>query len=103
MSEPTDGSPSIRPEPVDASALPPDAPWWARWLDANIREAWRWASMRWSAGVAIIAEVYAANASEINAYVQHEIPPNWWPHIVAAVALGQMVFRVAKLKGDPPK
>lgn len=96
MAEPIDDTPQRR-----ATDLPPDAPWWARWLDTNVREAWRWATVRWSGAVAIAAEVYAANADTLNGYVQHEIPTEWWPHVVAAISIATMIFRVTNLKGAP--
>jgi hypothetical protein len=80
--------------------LPPEAPWWAKWLDANARDAWRWASVRWSAFCAAAAEVYAYNPNQVNEWIQKEVPSSWWPHIVALVCLMQLFFRVTKLKKE---
>jgi hypothetical protein len=102
MSNPADGSPALPgndKEPVLAP-LPPDAPWWARWIEANAREAWKWASMRWSAVCVVLAEVYAMYPKETADAVKSLLPEKWWPHVIALAFLANMVFRVVKLKGD---
>ena len=80
-----------------ATDLPPDSPWWARYLEANIRDAWRWASVRFGAIVAVLAEIYAADPAGVQAL----IPSAWWPHIVAAGGVAAVFFRVVNLKGKP--
>lgn len=84
-----------------ATDLPPDAPWWARWLEANVKEAWKWASMRWSAACILLAEVYAAYPQETTNAVKSLIPQKYWAHVVALAFLANMILRVVKLKGDP--
>lgn len=81
--------------------LPPDAPWWARWLVANVAEAWKWASMWWPATCAAAAEVYAINSDTINTYIRDAVPSNWWPHIVAASFAASMLCRVLRLTHRP--
>lgn len=84
-----------------ATDIPPDAPWWARWLVANFNEAYKWASVWWPAFCAGCLEVYAQNPDEINAFVQSHIPASWWPHVLAGAFVVSMAVRVvsfAKIK-----
>ena len=91
------------PGPLRRSTdLPPDAPWWARWFVANIREAWRWASVRWGAGVAIVAEVYAQDPAGVQKFVEGFVPNSWWPHIIAGGSALAVILRVINLKGNQP-
>lgn len=76
--------------------LPPDAPWWARWIVANVGEAWHWASMRWPAFCAACCEVYAQYTDPINAFVASHVPKNWMPHLLAAAFVVSMLLRVLK-------
>ena len=85
-----------------ATDLPPDAPWWARWLVANINEAWKWGSMRWPAFCAAALEVYAQYQDQINAWAKGVIPSAWWPHVLAAAFILSMLLRVVNLKRQPP-
>ena len=80
-----------------ASDLPPDAPWWAKWIVANIDEAWKWGSVWWPAFCAAAAETYAADAQQINDFVKGIIPPTWWPHVLAAAFIVSMFLRVLNL------
>ena len=84
-----------------ATDLPPDSPWWARWIETNIGEAWKWASVRFPAAVAVLAEVYAANPAQVNQWVEDTVPSTWWPHLVAVGCLIQVSLRVVNLKGKP--
>ena len=86
--------------------LPADAPWWARWMVANINEAWRWGSMWWPFLCASALEVYAAAPQEINDLIQTNIPKGWWPHLLAGGFALSMILRVlnlAKVKRQEPK
>lgn len=100
MSEATDGSAinDIEAPARRATDLPPDAPWWARWLDANIKQCWKWASVWWPAVCTVAAETYAQNPQEITGYVQSLVPANWWPHIIAAGFVVSMAARVINFK-----
>ena len=84
-----------------ATDLPADAPWWARYIETNAKEAYQWASVRLPAGVAILAEIYAANPAEVNTWVQQTVPATWWPHLLAGGCLIQVALRVVNLKGTP--
>lgn len=77
--------------------LPPDAPWWARWIDANIHEAWKWGSMWWPAFCAAIMETYAANPQQINDLIESSVPKSWWPHLLAGGFALSMILRVLNL------
>ncbi len=81
-----------------ASDLPSDSPWWARWLEANIAEAWKWASMRWGAACVVLAEIYAQYPKESTEFIQGFVPASWWPHLIAGGFLVQMLFRLVNLK-----
>jgi len=80
--------------------LPPDSPWWARWFVANIKEAWRWASVRWGGFCFVAAEVYAYDPADVQKYLQDIVPSNLWPHIIAAASLAAVILRVTNLKGN---
>lgn len=84
-----------------ATDLPPNSPWWAFWLVANIEESWKWASLWWPGVCAALAEAYAANPAEINAWVQANVPANWWPHLVALGCAVQILLRVVKVPLKP--
>lgn len=100
MSEPTDTSGHFDPNATQpgrrATDLPPDAPWYWKWLDANIKEAWKWASMWWPAFCAALAETYAANPKEITDFVRGIVPDSWWPHMITGAFIASMVFRALK-------
>ena len=81
-----------------ATDLPPDAPWWMRWLEANISEAWRWASMRWTVGCGILVELYAQYPEQVNNWVKEWLPVSWWPHIVSSAFLLTAILRIVNFK-----
>ena len=86
-------------EEQPTSSMPADAPWWARWLDENIKEAWKWASMRWPAVCAAAAEVYALDPKGTQDFIKSVVPASWWPHIVAMAFVASMFFRAWRQKG----
>ena len=106
MSEPTDTSPHFNPDATQparrSTDLPPDAPWWMRWIDANIHEAWKWGSMRWPAFCAALAEVYALYPQQTTDFVKGFVPASWWPHVVAGAFIASMVFRAVNFSKDKP-
>ena len=92
---------TITPAPADAPAgplapLPDSAPWWAKWMVANARQAWRWGSVRWPVFCAIGCEVYAQYGDQIIAY----IPESWRPHLLAAAFGVTIILRVINLSKD---
>jgi hypothetical protein len=82
--------------------LPPDAPWWARWLVANADQAWKWASVWWPVSCAAVAEVYAQYPAEITDFVRGLLPASWWPHVLSGAFLAGAVFRIIKFKTRTP-
>ena len=88
-----------------ATDLPADAPWWARWMVANIDEAWKWGSMWWPFLCASALEIYAAMPEEVNAAIKDVVPETWMPHILAGGFAFSMILRVlnlAKVKRQDP-
>ena len=94
----TDETEDTLPPARRATDLPSDAPWWARYIEANAKEAWRWASMQWGAFVFVAAEVYAADPVGVQAHVKEMVPAAWWPHIIAGASLAAMVLRVVNIR-----
>ena len=83
--------------------LPADAPWWARWLVANVREAWKWASVQWPVFCAVCLEVYAQFSDQVDSFVQSLIPATWYPHFIAgAFIVGAFVRLLRKRQIQPP-
>lgn len=102
-------SKELQPPARRATDLPADAPWWARWIDANIKEAWKWGSVWWPAICAGAFEVYAQDPSGIQDMVRNVVPSSWWPHILALGCVVSIFLRVLNLsklklptKGDTP-
>ncbi len=77
-----------------SSDLPPDAPWWARWIEANIHKAWT--VLYGFAGVAV--EVYATYPAEINEMVKALVPAALWPHIIAVALIVNAARRAWKTR-----
>ena len=93
MADPEATNPPLR----RSTDLPSDAPWWARWFVANIKEAGQWASVRFGAIIAVLAEVYAADPAGVQAVVKDWVPISWWPHIVAGAFVVNSAWRIAHL------
>lgn len=94
--EATDPGPQRR-----ATDLPPDSPWYVRWFVANVKEAYKWASVQWAAIVAVVAEVYALDPADVQHLVGLVVKPEWWPHVIAGASLFAVFLRVTNLKGKP--
>ena len=92
---------ATQPPTRRSTDLPADAPWLARYLEANIKEAWRWASVRWGIFVTVAAEAYAADPADVQSLLGAWIPASAWPHIVALGGLAGVLLRVVNLKGKP--
>ena len=93
-----DTLPAVDPIPARrATDLPADAPWWAKWLEANVHEAWKWASVRWSALCFAVAEVYAMDPGGFKQFVHDHIPATWWPHLVGGAFLATAAFRIVRI------
>lgn len=104
MSEETQQPPNRR-----ATDLPDDAPWWARWLDANFRDAWRWASVWWpglcAAAIEIWAQLPAEQQQQFLDSLISLIPVSLRPHALASIFCASIVLRVlnlARRKEAPP-
>lgn len=69
--------------------LPPQAPWWMRWLVANFREGWKWLSVQWPVAVGVLIELYQTFPDEVKAV----IPSAWMPHLAAAAFLATAALR----------
>lgn len=80
-----------------ATDLPADAPWYLRYIEANIKEAWKWASVRLPAAGLILAELYAADPAGVQSIVQQYVPAGAWPHLLAAGCAVQMLLRVVNV------
>ena len=76
--------------------LPESAPWWAKYLEANAHQFWQWSSVRLNFLWAALAAAYAADPAGVTKTVQDHIPSNWWPWIVLAASLLNIVARVTK-------
>ena len=72
--------------------LPPDSPWWERWIAANIHHFG--SGLYAAAGVA--AEFYATYPDEVNKAIEQTLPAGWGPHILAGALLLTSIWRIAK-------
>jgi len=96
--------PALDPTPARrATDLPPDAPWWARWIVANVDQAWKWGSVWWPAVCASSLEIYAQDPKAANEFLQTVIPASWWPHLLAGGFVVSMILRVLNLAKAKPK
>ena len=91
------------PDPVPAAdpgltPLPADSPWWARWMVANWREVYRWASAWFAAAGVMAAELYAQDPALFDA-----IPVSWRPHIAAAAFVVSILLRLKRQLPKDPK
>lgn len=93
MSDPEETAPPV-------GNLPKDAPWWARWLVANVRDAWKWASVQFPALIAVLIPFYAAYQEKVHAWIAANIPAKYWPWIALLGCILQIIFRLTKLKGN---
>lgn len=90
--------------PADAPArrstdLPPDAPWWMRWIVANWNDGWKWLSVQWPIICGGFIEVYTTYADQLSKYV----PATWLPHLAAAAFwIGAALRFVNQAKKEKP-
>jgi len=81
--------------------LPPDAPWWARWLVANWNEAYKWASVWWPGLCAAAIEVWAQlpvdQQQKVIDWAVDLIPAPLRPHALAGVFMASIFFRIVSL------
>ncbi len=80
--------------------MPNDAPWWARWMVENWREAKRWLSVQLALLCAAGCQLDAAYPDQINEAIANAFPATWRPHILSAIFL---VIAIARLKNQTPK
>lgn len=83
----------------DTADLPKETPWYARILIANIRDAWRFASVQWPVLCAAATEAYAANQVAVDEWFTNNVPKGWMPHLLAAAFAVSIIVRVVKQKG----
>ena len=102
MSEPTDGSPSCKvPAPGTNGNLPVDSPWWARWLVANWKDAWKFATNNWAFWCGNVATAYALYPDQFNEALK--FMEGRWPHVTAVAFYAILVLRnvnFVKPKGE---
>ncbi len=85
------------------SNLPDNSPWWAKWLAASWKDAWKWASVQFPVAVAFGAEIYAADPAGTQAFVKGIVPATWWPHLIAGGCFLQVALRMVKQNKPQPK
>jgi hypothetical protein len=78
---------------LNPDTLPPDTPWWARWLIAEWRQCYRWFSVQALALLAILPEAY-----ETAPQLQAALPPVWFHHLQAVLAVAAVFGRLAQQK-----
>lgn len=83
-----------------ATDLPPDAPWYVRWVAANVTEAWKWTSVQFPSFVGGFMLYYAGNQEQVHQWVQSNIPVKYWPWLGLLACVLQIIFRVTNLKGN---
>lgn len=76
------------------NGLPADAPWWARWVVSNWRDAWRWISVQLAVILGAVPIAY-----ENVALVREYVSASTLHHAIAVLALLQIVGR---LKNQSP-
>ena len=73
------------------SALPPDAPWWAKWLVANAGDWWKWLST-WLIGVAAAAPMLY----EVLPELQNQLSPTASRYVQTVLVLLIFAGRVKR-------
>ena len=94
---------TVSPPARRATDLPPDAPWWARYLEANAKQAWRYAAHAADAGVIALATAYAEYPQETVAAIEKMIPASYWPYLVGLLCLGRIIVRSGSAKLSTPE
>ena len=75
--------------PVANTDLPPDAPWWARWIVANAREGWKFLSFNVPIISAAVIEADQASGGQL----MNLLPATWRPHVAALGLVGVALLR----------
>lgn len=76
--------------------LPPDAPWWARWIVANWKDAWKWFTTWVFAALAIVPQL-----QEHTELLTGLLTPSQFNKLVSVLALLGFVLRlVNQQRGD---
>lgn len=78
----------------EGNNLPADAPWWARWMIAEWKNAWKWIGTWYILLLGSAAELQAFAPDYLAQYVD----PMWSHHIMAVIAF---LALIAKLKKKP--
>ena len=86
-----------------ATDLPADAPWYARWIEANVKEAYKWASVQVPLFYSACMVYYAMNQEQVHQWVQANVPAKYWPWIGLAACIWQIAARVVKLPKKEPQ
>lgn len=94
---------TVPPQTRRVTDLPPDAPWYARWIVANVRESWKWFSVNLPLICAGLIQVYTQYQDQLESLV----PKSWVPHITTAmlvlIALSRLVNqRMTPKQGPTP-
>ena len=71
--------------------LPADAPWWARWMVANVKDCWKWAST-WLIALAAAAPMLYENVGQLQALIS----PSVYHYIQSALVMLVFVGRIKK-------
>ena len=85
---------TVSAAPTARTDLPPDAPWWARWIVANASEAWKMFSVNIPVIGAALIEVDQASGGQL----MQLVPASWRPHAAAAALVGAAVLRLVNQK-----
>ena len=83
--------------------LPDNAPWYAKWIVANVEQAWRWGSVQIPAACALLSAVYLADPAGVTKLVHDNVPATWWPWISLGVSVWMMAARVTQVPPKPPE
>jgi len=76
--------------------LPEGSPWWAKWMVAEWRDAWKWLSVQWPIACAFVCEIYAQYPEQINEAIANAVPATWRPHLLSVVFLFGAFLRIKR-------
>lgn len=77
------------------SAFPPDTPWWAKLLVENVRDCWRWTSVRISALV-VVAPMLLEYAPQATPLFSSLLTPTQEHYLISALGLLALLGRITK-------